>query len=122
MNYVKGSLKLKGSAGTKNPLNKINISNSLLDKRPREFQDDEHETKIDKKIKPIATRPPEVDKEGSTKNDDKTTEGLSTKPVEKSFKTEYEKRIALQKQKSLKNKIDQKLKTSHRYYFNRKYY
>ena len=70
--------------------------------------------KTEKKVKAIvATKPPEKEeKQVSVVKED--VEDQEPKKEVKSFKTEYEKRVALQKQQRLKGKIEDRLKSSHR--------
>lgn len=114
MSFVKGGLKLKG----KGDLSKtaVNKPSTLLEKRPQtDPSNNELEPKVDKKIKPsVALAPAEKPKEESKIDflyDDKK---LVKEAEKQSYKTDYEKRIFLQKQQKLKEKIEQKLLTSHR--------
>lgn len=111
MSFVKGGLKLKG----KGDVTKQAKPATLLEKRPQtDPAENELEPKVDKKVKPSVAQPPEKPKEESKVDvlyDDKK---LVQEAEKQSFKTDYQKRIFLQKQQKLKEKIDQKLLTSHR--------
>ena len=70
--------------------------------------------KTEKKVKAmVATKPPEEEEKQAKAAEEDAEVQLPKKEV-KSFKTEYEKRVALQKQQRLKGKIEDRLKSSHR--------
>jgi len=115
MNFVGGGLKLKGKGNTTNPLKPVPGA-QLLDKRPKAYEVEESDPKPEKKVKTVvAPKPSEKESETTEKVEAKEpTEEYKKAILEKNWKTDYEKRVALQKQQKLKGKIEQKLKTSHR--------
>jgi len=119
MNFVKGGLKLKGKGPITTGVSKGPAPNPVLAKRPAEEPSHDEEPKVEKKLKPVATLPPEAGKEESKEEvpvkeaKDEQSEQTRKEP-EKSWKTEYQRRVELQKQQRMKAKINDKLKSSHR--------
>ena len=119
MNYVKGGLKLKGKGPVTSSVTKGPTINPILAKRAAEEATPEEEPKVEKKMKGVATLPPEAGKEETKEevqvSEDKVEKSESErKEPEKSWKTDYQRRVELQKQQRMKSKIDGKLKSSHR--------
>ena len=116
MNFVKGGLKLKGKGPVTSGVTKGPAPNPVLAKRPAEEPAQDEEPKVEKKLKGVAALPPEAGKEESKEEvqvvEDK--EEQTRKEPEKSWKTDYQRRVELQKQQRMKGKINDKLKSSHR--------
>ena len=114
MNFVGGGLKLKGKAVAKSAVSKPGPTTQLLDKRPKGDEVDDSDPKPEKKVKAVATKPPGT--EGETVEKVEAKEADYKKVLESNWKTDYEKRVAIQRQQKLKSKIEEKLKKSHRYF------
>ena len=119
MNYVKGGLKLKGKGPVTPSVTKGPTINPVLAKRAAEENTHDEEPKVEKKIKAAVTLPPEAEKEESKEEvsvpeDKEEKSEPERKESEKSWKTDYQKRVELQKQQRMKSKIDGRLKSSHR--------
>lgn len=101
MSFTGGKLKLKGNKTSDEIVKKIAGEKSVNEKRKREQTPDPQ--KDQKNV-------PKVPEEEEMKKD------LTKVIVD--YKTDYEKKIILQKQQLLKNKIEKKLLTTHRYNLN----
>lgn len=104
MSFTGGKLKLKGNKTVSDVVKQIpGVKPEVNDKRKREDSPPKkEETKSDKPVTKVATLPAEVE------------EKLQKKRIIVDFKTDYEKKIALQKQHILKDQIEKKLKSTHR--------
>jgi hypothetical protein len=104
MSFVGGKLRLKSKDPTTQTTTatKPTFGASFLDKRKREATPDPV-VKVDKKGNPKEIKPL---KEEEVKKEEKL--------IHLDLKTDYEKRIALHKEQRLKDKVEKKLKTTHR--------
>ena len=97
MNFVKGPLKFKGGVTSKQVIEKS--TNKLLEKRKR----------------PSSPENDQISSSAGNNASEFLSENRSTKKEVK--RTDYEKKVQIHREKRVLERVDKKLKTTHRYFF-----